>query len=199
MSRIFAIVSVMLAGAALGVGLPGCGGGSGSSGGTVTIAGADGRALPPVSNLSTLKVSIATDKATYKTGEAIQMTISVTNTSAGTSAISFPTSTQTNWWGYIISQNGKIVTYEYSSAHNLAFPDVVGFDTYQPGETHTFPYAFPFVPASTSPPAVTSLPPGTYQVYARAPDLVYDNGVAVRSSTPTPVSAPVTITVTPVQ
>lgn len=195
MSRMFAVVSVVLAGAVLSMGLMGCGGGS-SGGLTFNAAGADGRALPARTNLSTLKLAIAADKTTYKTGDPIQMTISVTNMSSSTSAISFPTTSQTNWWGYIIAQNGKIVTYEYSSAHNLAFTDTIGFDTYSAGETHTFPYAFPFTPAPDSPAKVTVLPPGTYQVYARAPDLVYDNGNAVRTSVPTPASDPVTITVT---
>ncbi len=195
MSRMFAVVSVVLAGAVLSMGLMGCGGGSSSSS-VVSGYNPDGRALPGQTNLSTLKIAIATDKTTYKTGDSIQMTISVTNTSASTSAISFPTTSQTNWWGYIIAQNGKIVTYEYSSTHNLTFTDAVGFDTYGAGETHTFPYAFPFTPSPNSPAKVTVLPPGTYQVYARAPDLIYDNGNAVRTSVPTPASDPVTITVT---
>ena len=194
MSKMFSVVGVALAAAALSVGLPGCG--SSSGGPVFNAAGGDGRAVPAVTNLSTLHIAIATDKTTYKVGDPIQMTISVTNTTSAVSAVSFPTTSQTNWWGYIIAQNGKIVTYEYSTAHNLAFPATVGFDTYQPGETHTFPYAFPFVPSATSPPLVASLPAGTYQVYARAPDLVYDNGVAVRTTVPTPVSDPVTITVT---
>ncbi len=195
MSRMFSVVSVVLAGVVLGAGLPGCGSSPVLHSDVVGYS-PDGRALPGQTNLATLKIAIATDKTTYKTGDPIQMTISVTNTSAGTSAISFPTTSQTDWWGYIISQNGKIVTYEYSSAHTLLFPDTLGNDTYKPGETHTFPYVFPFTPTPDSPAKVTVLPPGTYQVYARAPDLVYDNGNPIRTSVPTPASDPVTITIT---
>ena len=197
MSRMSSIVSVALLAAAMGGGLPGCGGGSGSSSLTRPAGyNPDGRVVPNTSNLATLNVSISTDKTTYKTGEAINMTISVNNTSSGTSAITFPTASKSTWWGFLIAQNGKIVTYEYWTGHNQTFSQVIGVDTYAPGETHTFPYTFPYVPSAGSQPQTTVLPAGTYQVYARMPDIVYDNGTKVTSDVPTPVSAPVTITVT---
>jgi hypothetical protein len=196
MSRMSSIVSVALLAAAMGGGLPGCGGGSSSSVTRPAGYNPDGRVVPSTSNLSTLKVMISTDKSTYKTGEAINMTISVNNTSSATSSISFPTASQVTWWGFLIAQNGKIVTYEYWTGHNLAFSQVVGLDTYAPGETHTFPWTFPFVPSASSQPQTTILPAGVYQVYARMPDTVFDNGTAFRPGVPTPISDPITITVT---
>ena len=195
MSRMSSVVSVALLAAALGGGLPGCGGGSSTSVTRPAGFNPDGRVVPNTSNLATLKVTISTDKSTYKVGEAINMTVSVNNTSSGTSSITFPTAAHATWWGFLIAQNGKIVTYEYWTGHNQAFPQVLGSDTYASGETHTFPWTFPYVPSAGSQPQTTTLPAGVYQVYARLPDIVYDNGTKVSSDVPTPISDPVTITV----
>ena len=157
----------------------------------------DGRTVPAQTNLAGLQVKVSTDKTTYKVGEAIAINVAVTNTTNAARAVSFPSGSQTVWWGYMISQNGKIVSYEYWTGHKLAFTDDVKFDSYQPGETHNFPWTFPYKPASDSPPQVSTLPAGTYQVQARIPDLLFDGGIALRPDTPTPISDPVTITVTP--
>lgn len=176
--------------------LSGCGGGSSNSSTVTTIPHADGRALPASVPLSGLKGSVTTDKTTYKVGDPIAITVSITNTGTAAHTVTFPSGSKTVWWGYIITQNGKIVTYEYWSGHNLFFTADIGADTYAAGATHTFQWTFPYTPDPTSPPLVASLPAGTYQIYAREPDLTYDGTQAVRSDTPTPFSDPVTITVT---
>ena len=144
-----------------------------------------------------LQLSIASDKAIYQVGETIHLTISVTNTDSVSHTLSFPTSTTSTWWGYIISKNSTIVTYEYWTGHNLILPSIVGTDTYAAGETHTFNYDFPFVPNTSSSPLVSSLPAGIYQISARYPNALYDATSLVTNSVPTPASAPITITVTP--
>ncbi len=177
--------------------LPGCGGGSSPK--AVLIPNnysPDGRALPPATNLSTLRFQISADKTTYKTGDTINLTVTVSNSSGSQSMVSFPTVSQIAWWGYTIAQDGKIVAYEYWPGHKQVFPQVVGFDTYAGGQTKTFNYVFPYTPSPDSPPQVSALPPGTYQIYASLPELLYDNGNRVANSVPTPVSAPITITVT---
>ena len=195
MSRMSSVVSVALLAAALGGGLSGCGGGSSTPVTNPAGYNPDGRVVPTTSNLSNLRVTISVDKSTYKVGEAINMTVSVNNISGSASSLSFPTASKSTWWGFLIAQSGKIVTYEYWTGHNLAFPQVIGTDAYAPGETHTFPWTFPYVPSAGSQPQTTTLPAGVYQVYARMPDVVYDNGTKYSPSVPTPISDPVTITV----
>lgn len=193
------LAGIALAAIALSIGLSGCGGGTSYTKGIlpVTIPNADGRSVPPQLNLPSLKLTVSTDKTTYHTGEPINISIMATNIDSKAHSISFTTGSQTNWWGYIIAQNGVIITYEYWKGHKLAFPANVGTDSYAPGATHTFPYVFPFVPDPSSPPQVSTLPPGTYQIYARYPDTLFDGGTPVNNDVPTPVSAGVTITVTP--
>ncbi len=140
-------------------------------------------------------VTVSTDKSTYTFGEPIQITVSVQNTDTKPHTITYPYADPVTHWGYIIAQNGKIITYEYWPGHNLVFADIVGTDTYQPGETKTFNYVFPYQPTGATSPPVTSLPAGTYQVYARQADLTYDGTTAIRHTTPTPASNPITITV----
>ena len=195
MFRNRSLVGIMLAVTALSLGLPGCGGGSTTTTTPINYT-PDGRALPAQTNLSALRFQIGADKTTYKTGEPIKLTIVVTNPSSSQSTVTFPTADTTTWWGYIISQNGKIVSYEYWPGHKQIFPDVVGTDTYAAGQTKTFTYAFPYTPSAGSPAQVSVLPAGTYQIYARLPALLYDNGNRVDNSVPTPVSDPITITVT---
>lgn len=185
---------LILAGLLVGNVLTGCGGGTSNLTG---IPNADGRALPAASTIHALQLSIASDKTTYKVGETIHLTISVTNTDSVAHTFAFPTPVKSTWWGYIISKNNTIVTYEYWPGHNLVLPSVVGTDTYAAGETHTFTYDFPFVPSTSSPPKVASLPVGIYQIYARYPNALYDGVDLVANSVPTPASAPITITVTP--
>ena len=196
MYRSHSIVGVALVATVLSFGLPGCGGGGSSTTTTPANYTPDGRALPGQTNLSTLRFKISADKATYKTGDPISLTISVTNSSTSQSTVTFPTASQNAWWGYVIAQNGKIVSYEYWPGHNLLFPQVIGTDTYAPGQTKTFTYAFPYTPSAGSPPQVSVLPPGTYQVYARLPALLFDNGNRVANDVPTPVSDAITLTIT---
>ena len=197
MSRFLAWMGAALLASVMSVSLPGCGGGSSSNTATTPINFTpDGRALPPATNLSTLRFQITADKSTYKTGDTINLTVTVNNSSGSQSMVSFPTASPVTWWGYTIAQNGKIVAYEYWPGHKQVFPQVVGFDTYAGGQTKTFNYVFPYMPSPDSPPQVSALPPGTYQIYASLPDLLYDNGNRVATSVPTPVSAPITITVT---
>lgn len=189
----FSLLGTVLLAAVLGAGLPGCGG-SGKSAVT-TIPGADGRSIPASLNLPSLHLSITSDKSTYKVGDTIHLTISVTNTDTKTHTVSFPSATQTTWWGYIVGQNGKIVSYEYWPGHNLITTANLGTDTYAAGETHTFAYDFPYAPVG-SPPQVSSLPAGTYQIYARYPNATFDAGTLVSNTVPTPASAALTISVT---
>lgn len=175
--------------------LTGCGG-SNSSNTLTTVPNADGRALPAPQPLTGLTGSVTTDKTTYKVGDPIAITVSITNNSANAHTVAFPSGSKTVWWGYIIAQNGKIVTYEYWTGHNLGLTTDIGVDTYAAGATHTFSWTFPYTPDPSSPPLVASLPAGTYQIYVREPDLTYDGTQAVRTDAPTPFSSPVTITVT---
>jgi hypothetical protein len=138
-------------------------------------------------------VTVAADKTSYATGEPIQITISVTNTSGQARAISYPHPGPN--WGYILAQNGSIVAYEYWEGHQLSFPAMIATDTYAPGETKQIAQAFPQIYGHPGP--IAALTPGTYQLYAKLPSLVYDDQRPLRYETPTPASDPVTITITP--
>lgn len=178
-------------------GLAGCGG----SGGGPMAGGAArpdvGRSVPAMAGLSNISVTVATDKATYKTGDPIQITVSATNTAGTPITLSYPTTYTYVKWGYVVTTpDGTIVTYEYWDGHNEVFPAVIGSDTYAAGETRQFAYVFPYPILAGDPDTIRTLPAGTYKIYAKMPELAYVAGVAYRYSTTTPASAPVTITVT---
>lgn len=174
----------------------GCGNGD-TTGGQATVRAAVGRSVPTRAATTNFTVSVQTDKATYKVGEPIQITVSATNSTATQRKLQYPTPFSYHRWGYIISQNDKIVTYEYWDGHEEAFPAVIGTDTYAPGETKTFAYAFPY-PNAKNQTTKEQLPVGTYQVFARMPETVFTGDWQVtRFPDPTPASLPVTITITP--
>ena len=166
----------------------GCGGNGPVSGDGPVIA------VPTRDPAPDFKVTVATDKSTYKTSDTINITVSVTNVGTTTHSLAYPTTDPIVRWGYIIAQNGNIVAYEYNSKHNRIFDDAVGVDQYASGASKTFNYVFPYMPSAAIQPV--SLAPGTYQVYARQADLTYDGNQAIRHSVPTPASDPVTITIT---
>ena len=189
--------TLIIAGALLCALLPltGCGG-SGDS--TVPgVRAAVGRSVPARSNLSGFSVTVQTDKTTYAAGEPIQITVAATNTGASARTLRYPTNFSYHRWGYIIAQNDKIVTYEYWDGHREHFPTVLGVDTYTAGETKPFAYRFPYRNTAGSVDNPTEqLPAGTYQVYARMPELVYtEDSKDLHYSEPTPASVPVTITI----
>jgi hypothetical protein len=165
-----------------------CGGGSGSTGSTGI-----GASVPTRDTVLNFNVTVATDKTTYNTGDQINITVSATNTGSSPQTLSYPYADQIVHWGYIIAQNGKIVAYEYNSAHKQILPTAISVDQYAVGETKTFSYVFPYQPADKI--QTTTLPAGTYQVYARQADLTYNGAQAIRHTIPTPASDPVTITV----
>jgi hypothetical protein len=179
--------------------------GCGGTGGTDTTLAAGptarasvGDAVPAKSSVAGLGVTVSTDKTTYKTGDPITITVSATNAGNSPLTLRYSSASDLVKWGYIIAQNDKIVTYEFWNGHRLVLPAVIGTDTYAPGETKTFTYTFPLTGLPTNDPdTIHSLSPGTYQVYARIPALVYNGAQALRTDIPTPASDPVTITVTP--
>jgi hypothetical protein len=187
----------LLGGATLALlALAGCGGG-GTFQGAPIVREAFGRSVPTRAATTNFTVTVQTDKATYKVGDPIQITVSATNNTATERKLQYPTPFSYHRWGYIIAQNNKIVTYEYWDGHGERFPTVIGTDTYAPGETKTFAYAFPYPNTAGSKDGTETLAPGTYQVYARMPETVYTSDWQVtRYPDPTPASTPVTITVT---
>lgn len=188
---------IIIAGALLCALLPltGCGGSGDST--ALPVRSAVGRSVPAKSSLNGFSVTVQTDKTTYAVGEPIQITVTATNTGASARTLRYPTSFAYHRWGYIIAQNDKIVTYEYWDGHREHFPTILGMDTYTAGEARTFAYRFPYLNLAGSVDNPTEqLPAGTYQVYARMPELVYtDDNKDVRYSEPTPASVPVTITI----
>jgi hypothetical protein len=164
------------------------------------LVGCGGGSSPAVQTLQRspapkFKVTVATDKATYHTGDPIAITVTVTNTDTVAHSLTYPNGGSITKWGYLIAQGTNIIAYEYWPGHNINFTQVLTTDTYAAGETMTFDYTFPYLPSGATPGPVTSLPAGTYQVYARQSDLTYDGATAIRYSTPTPASDPVQITV----
>jgi hypothetical protein len=175
--------------------LTGCGGGGATEGTPVRTA--VGRSVPTRGATTNFTVTVQTDKATYKVGEPIQIIVSATNSTASARTLRYPTPFSYHRWGYIISKNNKIVTYEYWDGHREFFPAVIGSDTYAPNETKTFAYVFPYPNTAGSTTGPEQLPAGTYQVYARMPETVYTSDWQItRYPDPTPASLPVTITVT---
>lgn len=158
-----------------------------------------GRSVPQQRTLEGFQVTVQTNKGSYTAGEPIEIVVSATNTSDRSRTLRYPTDSAYHRWGYIIARDGRIVTYEYWEGHGDFFAQMIGEDTYQPGETKTFRYRFPYRKSSgeeINPPE--QLPPGTYQVYARMPETVYLNDFdPVRYTEPTPASQPVTIVVEP--
>ena len=187
---------LILCGAAVALlALAGCGTGSTTDG--TPVRAAVGRGVPTRGATTNFTVTVQTNKATYKVGDPIQITVSATNSTATARTLQYPTPFSYHRWGYIISQNDKIVTYEYWDGHKEFFPAVIGTDTYAAGETKTFAYAFPYPNAAGSNTGPEQLPAGTYQVYARMPETVFTSDWQVtRYPDPTPASPPVTITVT---
>jgi hypothetical protein len=173
----------------------GCGGGSGGTQ-TATVRAAVGRSVPAKATLTGFNVTVQTDKASYKVGDPIKITVSATNSGQAARTLKYPTPFSYHRWGYIIAQNDKIVTYEYWDGHGQGFPAAIGSDTYASGETKSFTYDFPYPTPGGNTGGLEKLPEGTYQVYARMPELVYsDNWQDIRHLDPTPASLPVTITI----
>src|SRR5687768_12249075 len=170
---------LLLSGAAgLLLALAGCGGGGTTEGtgvGALAVRAAVGNRVPTRGATTNFTVAVQTDKATYRAGDPIQITVTATNNTAATHTLRYPTPFSYHRWGYIISQNDKIVTYEYWDGHGNAFPTVIGTDIYAPGETKTFAYTFPYPNPAGNGNAIERLSPGTYQVYARMPETVYTN------------------------
>ncbi|MCS6776757.1 MAG: BsuPI-related putative proteinase inhibitor [Chloroherpetonaceae bacterium] len=191
---------IMSAAIVLGIlfSLPGCGNGS-TTPNVPPTRDAVGRSVPQQRTLEGFQVTVQTDKTTYAPGEPIEIIVSATNTGTQPRTLRYPTDSAYHRWGYIIARDGRIVTYEYWEGHGDFFAQIIGEDTYQPGETRTFRYRFPYRMSSgeeINPPE--QLPPGTYQVYARMPETVYvDNFDPIRHTEPTPASQPVTIVVEP--
>jgi len=181
----------------VGVLLSGCGESSINSLPVNPGNSAVGLLVPAKETVPGLSFQIGADKATYRTGEPIQFTLSVTNISGQERDLSFSNSSPVTWWGYCIAQYGHIVTYEYWTGHKLAFTDSIGNDRYLPGATHTFPYSFPYLPDPQSPPIVSTLRPGVYQAFLIAPAVYHDGAKPVFHDVPTPLSDPIEITVLP--
>ena len=177
----------------------GCGGGYGNGNGvstTVYERTGVGRSVPAKADLANFTVTVQTDKATYKVGAPIKITVSATYNGQGTRTLKYPTPSAYQRWGYIIAKDEKIVTYEYWNGHRESFPAMVGSDTYTAGETKTFTYDFPYPTPAGSTGGLEALAAGTYQVYARMPELVYtDKWQDIRNLDPTPASLPVTVTI----
>ena len=175
----------------------GCGGGSYDSGGTTVYERTGvGRSVPAKANLADFTVTVQTDKATYKVGAPIKITVSATYNGQGTRTLKYPTSSLYHRWGYIIAKDDKIVTYEYWDGHGVSFTAMIGTDTYTAGETKTFTYDFPYPTPAGGTGGLESLAAGTYKVYARMPELVYtDKWQDIRHLDPTPASLPVTVTI----
>ncbi len=193
--RIFACLPVILLVGAL---LSGCGGSSNTNILPINQGGsAVGLLVPTKDSIPGLGFQIAADKATYRTGEPIQFTLSVTNASGQERDLSFSNNAPVTWWGYCIAQYGHIVTYEYWTGHKIAFSDEIGMDRYAPGATHTFPYSFPYLPNTQSPPLLSTLRPGVYQAFLIAPAAYHDGAKPVFHDVPTPLSDPIEITVLP--
>lgn len=189
--------ALALGAAALALGLlaAGCGG-SGSSL-LNGLVGADGQTLPQRDPVPGFTVGVTTDRAVYHTGDPIQITVTATNSTSTAHSLTYPSPSPILKWGYIIASGSTIVAYEYWPGHGLQFAQALTTDTYAPGQSMQFVYTFPYSPSGATPGPATSLPPGTYQVYARQADLTYDGSTAVRHTVPTPASTGVTITVTP--
>jgi hypothetical protein len=168
----------------------GCGGGR-----AVSQRDAVGRALSAPGSIPGLAVTVATDKSSYTAGEPIEITVSVTNTTASAKVLRYPTPSELHMWGYVVVKDGKVVTYEYWDGHGLAFPTVIGEMEYPPGSTRLFRYTLPLQQAPNA--TREYLQPGTYQVFARLPALAWEGAATYIFPEPVPASEPVTIEVQP--
>lgn len=170
----------------------GCGGG----GGGMSAREAVGRSVLPVQSLPGLTVTVKTSKTEYRVGETIPITVSITSTDRDPKLVKYSTGSPAVRWGYIIARDNKIVTYEFWEGRRVFFTTDIGMERFSPGETKEYASEFPLKIGGESAPAET-LPPGTYQIYARLSPWVISGLPRPQTGDPVPVSEPITITVTP--
>jgi len=98
-----------------------------------------------------LRLSLATGKATYRAGEPVEMTLSVTNASGQAVELQFDTSQR-----YDFAFHDAAEREVWSWGQERMFAQVLGREEIAPGETRTFKERF-----------LGTLPAGVYRVTAR--------------------------------
>jgi hypothetical protein len=163
----------------------------------MSVREAVGRSVLPVKSLPGFRVVVKTSKTAYRVGEAIPITVSITNTDSVSKLVKYSTGSPTVRWGYIIARDNKIVTYEFWEGRRVFFTTDIGMERFSPGETKEYVSAFPLKIGAENAPPTETLEPGTYQIYARLSPWVIAGLPRPQTGDPVPVSEPVAITVTP--
>jgi hypothetical protein len=126
-------------------------------------------------------VSVRTDKLAYRLGEPVQITVTITNTTASALTLRFDSSCQAF---FTVEDGSGAIVYQYE--RHVGCPAVLTELTLQPGESQSYPFTWIQVDDGGAP-----IPPGDYVIRSVIPS----TPALTDGSTEVPIGLPIVATV----